>query len=247
MPRKPLPNGDAPIRLSKPDSLSERIHGDLRARLQRCEIGPDDRLVDTEIAAAYGTSRMPAREALLRLANEGYLVGTTRGFTVPRLTLDDISDIFEVRRLLEPRAAANAARDLDDAARRELTLAIQETRAALADDDAERLIGANIRFRAAWLGAVRNARLATTIARFVDHVQTVRLGTLTDRVTRKVVADGLETLYDAFMRRDPAVAADRMTHFMASAEQAFFKVRKAQLEAERRSSPTTSPPRESTR
>ena len=38
----------------------------------------------------------------------------------------------------------------------------------------------NSRFRTAWLGAVRNERLATTIARFVDHVQTVRLGTLTD-------------------------------------------------------------------
>ncbi len=41
---------------------------------------------------------MPAREALLRLANEGYLVGTTRGFVTPRLGLDDIREIFEVRR-----------------------------------------------------------------------------------------------------------------------------------------------------
>ena len=100
MARKPSVNGDNLTRLTKPDSLSERIYGDLRGRLQRCEIGPEDRLVDTEIAIAYGTSRMPVREALLRLANEGYLVGTTRGFTVPRLSLDDIREIFEVRRLL---------------------------------------------------------------------------------------------------------------------------------------------------
>ena len=96
----------------------------------------------------------------------------------------------------------------------------------------DQLILSNSRFRAAWLGAVRNGRLATTIARFVDHVQTVRLGTLTDTVTRKVVADGLEGLYDAFMRRDPIVASERMASFMASAEQAFFSVRKAELERE---------------
>ena len=219
-------------RLSKPDSLSERIYADLRHRLQRCEIDPDVRLVDTEIASAYGTSRMPVREALLRLANEGYLAGTTRGFMVPRLTLDDIRDIFEVRRLLEPQAAANAARDLDEATEHELTQAILEAREASRADDVERLIVANIRFRAAWLGAVRNDRLANTIARFVDHVQTVRLGTLREPVTRKVVADGLEGLYDAFLRRDPSAAAKRMATFMAAAEEAFFTVRKAELDRE---------------
>jgi DNA-binding GntR family transcriptional regulator len=219
-------------RLSKPDSLSERIYADLRHRLQRCEIDPEARLVDTEIATAYGTSRMPVREALLRLANEGYLAGTTRGFMVPKLTLDDIRDIFEVRKLLEPSAAANAARDLDAATEKELTKAILEAREARKADDVERLIVANIRFRAAWLGCVRNERLANTIARFIDHVQTVRLGTLREPLTRKVVADGLEGLYDAFVRRDPAAAAERMTTFMAAAEEAYFTVRKAELALE---------------
>src|ERR1700681_4118239 len=98
--------------LIRRDNLSERIYLDLRSRLQRGGIDADRRLVDLEVAAEYGTSRMPAREALLRLANEGYLVGTTRGFVTPKLSLEDIRDIFAVRRLLEPQAAANAARDL---------------------------------------------------------------------------------------------------------------------------------------
>jgi DNA-binding GntR family transcriptional regulator len=245
MARKLTASSEIVSRLSKPDSLSERIYSDLRQRLQRCEIGPDDRLVDTEIAAAYGTSRMPVREALLRLANEGYLVGTTRGFIVPRLTLEDIRDIFEVRKLLEPQAAANAARDLDNATEKALTQAIAEARRAAEADDVERLIAANIRFRAAWLGAVHNARLANTIARFVDHVQTVRLGTLRAPLTRKVVADGLEGLYDAFVRRDPSAAAKRMATFMAAAEEAFFTVRKAELDREDAGqSPTESARRE---
>ncbi|MET0606625.1 MAG: GntR family transcriptional regulator [Beijerinckiaceae bacterium] len=228
------PKRPASLRLAKQDSLSERIYLDLRSRLQRCEIGPDARLVDLEVASAYGTSRMPAREALLRLANEGYLVGTTRGFVTPRLSLDDIRDIFEVRRLLEPHAAANAARDLDDRGRKWLSEAIKEARAAIREDDVGRLILANIEFRACWLGALRNARLATTLARFVDHVQTVRLGTLRDPETRAVVGDGLEGLYDAFMRADSVAAKDRMAAFMAAAEQAFFSVRKAEIENEER-------------
>ncbi len=234
-PSEEQPNGTAEEpgrKLARRDSLSDRIYLDVRQRLQRGAISPDDRLVDLELAAEYGTSRMPAREALLRLANEGYLVGTTRGFVTPRLSLADIREIFEVRRLLEPRAAADAARDLTAADEAKLTAAITDARAAIADNDVERLILANIAFRAAWLDAVRNRRLADTIARFVDHVQTVRLGTLADLRTRSVVSEGLEGLYSAFCARDAKAAHDHMTGFMAAAEQAFFAVRKAEIESD---------------
>jgi DNA-binding GntR family transcriptional regulator len=207
---------------SKPESLRERIYLDLRRRLQRCEIGPNDRLVDTEIAAAYGASRMPAREALMRLVHEGYLVGTTRGFVIPALSLADVLEIFEIRRLLEPRAAALAARDLTPAAAAALEAALADARRAAAAEDVEGLILANIAFRAAWLGAVRNARLAATIARFADQVQMVRLATLRHAPTRRVVLSGLERLQDAFRRRDPLAAADRMAEFVAAAEHAFL-------------------------
>lgn len=207
---------------SKPESLRERIYLELRRRLQRCEIGPSDRLVDTEIAAEFGASRMPAREALMRLVHEGYLTGSTRGFVIPALSLSDVLEIFEIRRLLEPRAAALAARDLTEAAAAALTDALADARAAEVKGDVEGLILANMAFRAAWLGAVRNARLAETIARFVDQVQTVRLATLRDAATRRVVLDGLMRLHDAFQRRDPVAAADRMAEFIAQAERAFL-------------------------
>ena len=216
------PDVEAEAGVSKPESLRERIYLDLRRRLQRSEIGPNDRLVDTEIAAEYGASRMPAREALMRLVHEGYLTGSTRGFVTPALSLSDVLEIFEIRRLLEPRAAALAARDLTEPAAAALSAALADARAAEAKGDVEALILANIAFRAAWLGAVGNARLAATIARFVDQVQAVRLSTLRDAATRQVVLAGLVHLHDAFQRRDAVAAADRMAEFVASAERAFL-------------------------
>jgi DNA-binding GntR family transcriptional regulator len=221
-------------RLARRDSLAERIYIDLLNRLQTGRVAAGQRLVDLELASEYGTSRMPAREALLRLANEGYLVGTSRGFVAPRLSLEDIREIFEVRRLLEPRAAANAARELTAADEAKLAAALSEARNAAAADDTEKLILANMAFRAAWLGAVRNRRLAETISRFVDHVQTVRLGTLADPETRQIVNRGLEGLFAAFRKRDPDAAYAHMADFMAAAEQAFFAVRKAQIEGAER-------------
>jgi DNA-binding GntR family transcriptional regulator len=211
------------------ESLRAQIYADLLRRLQLSEFGPDDRLVDTEIAALWGTSRMPAREALLQLVNEGYLRGSTRGFVVPRLSMQEIRDIFEVRKLLEPRAAAHAARDLTPAAEKALGAALAAARAADAADDVRAMIAANIAFRSAWLSCVQNERLKATINRFVDHVQTVRIETLRRPATRRVVAEGLADIHDALTGRDPITAADRMATFIGNAESAFFAARRAQI------------------
>ena len=224
--------------LSREGNLSDRIYADLRQRFQRMPLGPDDRLVDLEVAEVYGTSRMPARDALLRLANEGYLVGTTRGFTAPTLSLDDVREIFEVRRLLEPQAIASVAREIDAAAAEDLHQALLRARQAVDDEDGDEMTQANMAFRRAWLSRVKNKRLADTIARFVDHVQTVRLNTLSNAQTREVVMRGLERLYEALVQRDEVQARECMTEFMVAAEHAFFSIRKAQIDGE----PALAPP-----
>lgn len=208
--------------LLRPISLGDRIYADLLSRLQHGTIASSERLVDVDLARTYGTSRMPVRDALLRLTNEGYLVGTTRGFAVPQHTDQDIRDIFEVRRQLEPYAAGCAARDLDQQAHRMLTQALKGARAAHAADDPHAMITSNIAFRSAWQSAVSNRRLAETISRFADQVHTVRVTTLADRATRRVVVQGLEGLYDAIVRHDQALTVERMSAFIDAAENAFF-------------------------
>lgn len=209
----------APLR---PNSLREQIRESIRRQLQHGEIGPEERLVDVEIANKLGVSRMPVREALLQLVNEGYLIGTTRGFMLPTLSLKDIKDIFEIRKLLEPRAAGNAARNLTPEAEAALREALARARKAHAARDVDELAAASRLFRATWLAAEPNWRMAATIQRFVDQVQIVRLGTLDDPATQDVVLDCLEKLVDAFVRRDgPAVEALMMT-FILEGERHFF-------------------------
>jgi DNA-binding GntR family transcriptional regulator len=209
------------VRPAVRESLSTRAYDDLRERLRRGLIAPENRLVDTEIARELDVSRMPVREALLQLVAEGYLVSTARGYRVPTLTPADVTEIFEVRRLLEPRAAALAARDLEPAGALRLSAALAEAREAAARGDFPGLFHANVDFREAWLGAVRNTRLSSTISRFIDHVQTVRYGTLRDPATQQVVIAGLAELHDALVRHDSVLAHDSMLRFIHAAERSF--------------------------
>lgn len=206
----------------KQDTLSESIYQTVRQRLTRGEVGPNDRVLDYEIAEEAGCTRMPVRQALLRLVNEGYLIGTTRGFQVPTLTSDDVRDIFEVRRLLEPSAAAQSAASLSAAQHVAMKRAYQKAKRAAEKSDPAGMIEANIEFRDVWLDAVSNSRLRATIQRFADHAQQVRLGTLGNTNTQKIVVDGLGRLLDAFVEHDAKQIRNLMLEFIMAAEQQYF-------------------------
>lgn len=212
--------------------LAEPVYAELKRRLQLSEVGMDDRLIDTELAEQFGVSRMPVREALLRLVSEGYIVGTTRGFAVKPLSLDDIRDWFEVRRQLEPRAAACAARDLDATAQHALSDAMDRIRSGLESRDIAAMVKANIDFRNAWISAIANRHLAETVIRFLDYFQSVRIDTFRDATFRQSYVDSLEALYQAFTAHDPIAAQDRMTSYLLVAEDAFRAVRQRQLTGE---------------
>lgn len=80
----------------------------------RCPAGT--RLKQEEIAERLGVSRIPVRDAIQRLLAEGFLtLQTDRGVTVTQLTVEDISDFFEIRAALEALVAKATAPQVDDA------------------------------------------------------------------------------------------------------------------------------------
>ena len=74
------------------------------------ELKPGERLRAEALAQRFGTSRTPIREALLQLEAQGLVeVEPNRGAVVRAFDRDDLLDLYEVRALLEPAAAARAA------------------------------------------------------------------------------------------------------------------------------------------
>src|SRR3954452_19457769 len=80
------------------------------------ELKPGERLRAEALAQRFGTSRTPIREALLQLEGQGLVeVEPNRGAVVRTFDRDDVLDLYEVRALLEPAAAARAARRISEA------------------------------------------------------------------------------------------------------------------------------------
>jgi len=65
---------------------------------------PGTKLVEDRLASAFGVSRTRVRPVLVRLANEQVVTLTpNRGATVTQPTEEEAREVFEARRLIEPR------------------------------------------------------------------------------------------------------------------------------------------------
>lgn len=94
--------------------LTDRVYEEVEAAIVACRLLPGQPLNDRAIAEELGVSRTPAREALNRLQSTELVESRgRRGWVVTTVSTDDVHELFEMRRLLEPvgidHLAANPA------------------------------------------------------------------------------------------------------------------------------------------
>jgi DNA-binding GntR family transcriptional regulator len=88
----------------------ERVYHLVRQWIIEGELRPGSFLAEPELAERCHTSRTPVREALSRLAQDGWVISFHRkGFQVQPITLADVSELYAYRRLFERYACERAA------------------------------------------------------------------------------------------------------------------------------------------
>jgi DNA-binding GntR family transcriptional regulator len=211
-------------RVERGVSLGDRVYELLREYLRTGQVTWGESLREATLAARLGVSRTPVREALGRLASEGLVEAHGRSFTVPALGEQDLQDIYELRLLLETEAVRQAAaREDGERGMDEVRQALEEADRAHERPDAEGFIGANRRFRAAWLSLVRNPRLVRMVELYADHVRALQLLTLGDAQRQKAVLRGMQDILTALERRDPDEAAEAMRRYLSLSRSAMLQ------------------------
>jgi DNA-binding GntR family transcriptional regulator len=141
-------------------SVVDQVHARLLERIVAGDVPPGSRLPQEALAAEMGVSRTPLREALMRLASEGLVVlEANRGATVARRDFGDMRAAWQARLVLEPAAAALAARNgARNGALPVMREAIEEQRQCVGDVRAA--FAANRRFHVGLVDAAANAYLS---------------------------------------------------------------------------------------
>jgi len=207
--------------LTKPARLRDQVYDAIRDELRTGSLEPGTRLNELALAEMLGVSRTPIREALFQLARDGLLQERARGYALPDFDETDLQEILELRLLLEPAIAAAAAQAATPAQVGAMAHWLAEEQRAVADEEPDAFIAANIGFREAVFAACPNRRLAECASRFNDQIQWLRRRTLREAANRRTTvashrqvlsaieagnADAAETAY-----RDLMTAARHFT------------------------------------
>ncbi|WP_174802561.1 GntR family transcriptional regulator [Martelella limonii] len=102
--------------IQRANSLAEDVYEAIFNQLMALKIAPDARITVDTLVKEFNVSHTPIREALGRLEGEGlvvkqHLVGYR---AAPQITRRRFDELYELRLLLEPHAAARAAINMDD-------------------------------------------------------------------------------------------------------------------------------------
>jgi GntR family transcriptional regulator, rspAB operon transcriptional repressor len=106
--------------------INEQVYEAVEAAIVHCDLEPGVVLGDRQLAEKLGVSRTPVRDALHRLESSGLVERRGRmGWMVSTFALQDVRELFELRRVFEPLGLERLSETWDESVVRELSHAFE--------------------------------------------------------------------------------------------------------------------------
>jgi DNA-binding GntR family transcriptional regulator len=229
----------APAR--RPADTARRVYDRLRALVIDYQIRPAQRLNEVELARRLGVSRTPLREALARLAIEGFLsFEPNRGYSRRPLESREAYELYELRRTIE---IAGLGLAVDRAGDDEIAALGRFWREAMTrpsgvgglGDSAAELVRLDEQFHERLLALSGNAEAVRLLAGINARIHFVRWIDLDRAERRQATYDEHGALLEALAARDGPRAIDLLSrHIERRMEQIVEVIREgaARLAAE---------------
>ena len=161
-------------------SLTQQAYSELKERIMTGKFSVGEHYLEPEIAEMLGISRTPAREALIRLSQEGLIdLKPRRGVLVKPIFVHDLKEIYEVLTSLESTAVLLAAkRRLAGKDMQRLKSAVDEMDEALVRGDLDAWAAADVKFHMLLVELGNNNRIRQLVQTYFDQAHRVRMLTL---------------------------------------------------------------------
>ncbi|MGB3247119.1 MAG: GntR family transcriptional regulator [Sulfitobacter sp.] len=190
-------------------AAAPQVYRIMRQRIIRGDLEPGTRISESEIALAYGVSRQPAREAFIKLADEGLVeVRPQRGTYVRKIVISAVMDARFVREAIEADIVKLLAAEPNATLVSELRAQLKEQRKA-AGRDSVRFIELDELFHRTLAQAAGKDRAWFVVESNKAQMDRVRY-LATQQFPMKALTDQHEVIVDAINRGDVSEAEARM-------------------------------------
>ncbi|MFF7790629.1 FCD domain-containing protein [Streptomyces sp. NPDC007991] len=192
-----------PVLGSRKPSHRERVADALRAALIAGELLPGEVYSAPVLAARFGVSATPVREAMLDLVREG-LVATVpnKGFRVTAVSEKQLDEYTHIRALIEIPTTAGLAATADPAALEALRPVAQEIVTSAAAGDLIAYVEADLRFHLGLLALAGNGHLVDVVRDLRRRSRLYGLTALVEQGRLEASAKEHLEILDALLARD---------------------------------------------
>lgn len=189
-------------RFERPPTAQTAVLAELRRRIVLGELKPGEAIRQEALARELGVSRLPVREALVVLEAE-QLVDYTRhrGYVASTPDLEDLAQIYHLRRILEVEAVRQALPRLTDENMEAMSASMAAMK-AIEPDDIRRLLKENRDFHFILFSASNNRRLESLLRQLWDLCDRSRILYYTKPTDLARVLDEHQEILEACSSRD---------------------------------------------
>lgn len=196
--------------------LREQVKEVVIERIINGQYAPGDRVVESHLAAEFGVSQAPVREALRDLEAMRFVeYEPYRGSRVRRVTEEELAEIYPVRAALEELAGATAAGRMTGDVLAQLGQELAAMRDAAHGGDRRRLLVHDARFHEIIVEAAGNQTLLDMWTGLRIHARTL-VSLLRGEEDLVAVAETHTAILDALRAGDPAAAGCQMRRHIES-------------------------------
>jgi len=188
-------------------TLRERILETIRDAIMSGALKPGEKVAEPELAARFGISRTPIREAFRQLESEGYLTVIPRkGALVASFSAKDVEEFYAIKSILEGYAARKACSRLSTREISKLEAINEKLREIAAEEDVRHFFKVHNSFHDMFIRAAGNEKLHEMIAALLKKFQRLRLASLSKPGRMLISVEEHEKIIEAFRGRDAVLA-----------------------------------------
>ncbi|MFE9705038.1 GntR family transcriptional regulator [Streptomyces sp. NPDC005930] len=206
---------DLPVLGGTRRSFRERVTDALRAAMIAGELRPGEVYSAPALAARFGVSATPVREAMLDLAKEGLVSAVpNKGFRVTEVSDRQLDEYTHIRALIEIPTTADLATTVDPAALEALRPVAREIVTAAASGDLVAYVAADLRFHLELLALSGNRHLVEVVRELRTRSRLYGLTSLVAEGRLKASADEHLEILEALLARDRERVEQVMTRHL---------------------------------
>ena len=217
-------DGMAGLKPVESSNLHSKVYAQLRSNLMAGKFRPGETLTLRTLAAALGTSVMPARDAVLRLSGERALERVGRSVRVPVLDKDQFEDVQRFRIALESEACALAAERATPVEFAAIEQAKDRAERTCEAGNLEKFLAANQEFHFAIYRAAHNPLLQSLIETLWlqagPYLAKLAQGS-TPKMCRAIDLSAHTRLVSALKKRDAAAACAALRADLSDRDELF--------------------------